>query len=427
MVDLLKVSKPSPVSYAPSKAENSSRWVICQIGAREHYAVARSIARRDALEALVTDAWVRPNSFLRGFDLRLDGRFHAELSEKLVIAPTWAALRRDGLNRLLRKSQTSTDLSRNAWFQRVSVKALERVARDGRRPVIFAYSYAARDIFAFAKLQGWITILGQIDPGPAEARIVRNLFEKYAPQLPNPAEKPPRYWDLWREETELADHVVVNSDWSRCALEENGVSSSKITVIPLAYEPEGFRSTTRQAVVRFDSKRRLRVLFLGQIILRKGIWELAGAARRLAGAPVEFHLVGAAAPGTETFFRGLDNVILHGPKPRSAAADFYRRCDLFILPTHSDGFAITQWEAIAAGCPVVASRHCGSVVENGRNGILLREVSEEAIYEAIQRVLDEPGLLANLIQGANTTKITKLEDIGVSLSSLITSQKLGAT
>ena len=37
---------------------------------------------------------------------------------------------------------------------------------------VFAYSYAAEGIFKFARERGWRTVLGQIDPGPAEERIV---------------------------------------------------------------------------------------------------------------------------------------------------------------------------------------------------------------------------------------------------------------
>jgi glycosyltransferase involved in cell wall biosynthesis len=36
-----------------------------------------------------------------------------------------------------------------------------------------------------------------------------------------------------------------------------------------------------------------------------------------------------------------------------------------ILPTLSDGFALTQLEALAYGCPVIASQFCGEVVTPG--------------------------------------------------------------
>src|SRR5207244_12698303 len=45
-----------------------------------------------------------------------------------------------------------------------------------------------------------------------------------------------QYWDNWREECELADRIVVNSEWARSGLLEAGVNGEKFCVIPLAYE-----------------------------------------------------------------------------------------------------------------------------------------------------------------------------------------------
>ena len=87
----------------------------------------------------------------------------------------------------------------------------------------------------FAKSRSWQTILGQIDPGPAEERIVANLYQQAELEhLWQPA--PNQYWDDWRLECELADRIVVNSNWARNALLSEGIRDAKISVVPLAYE-----------------------------------------------------------------------------------------------------------------------------------------------------------------------------------------------
>jgi glycosyltransferase involved in cell wall biosynthesis len=58
-----------------------------------------------------------------------------------------------------------------------------------------------------------------------------------------------------------------------------------------------------------------------------------------------------------------------------------------ILPTLSDGFAITQLEALAHGCPVIASSFCGEVVTPGRNGWLLPSLEPEAIAATIAEAM----------------------------------------
>ncbi|MES2568820.1 MAG: glycosyltransferase, partial [Verrucomicrobiota bacterium] len=67
-------------------------------------------------------------------------------------------------------------MARNFWFQRRAIPALQLLAESNRlpeRPVVFAYSYAALEIFRFAKSCGWTTVLGQIDPGKEEENLIQ--------------------------------------------------------------------------------------------------------------------------------------------------------------------------------------------------------------------------------------------------------------
>src|SRR4029077_18394116 len=109
----------------------------------------------------------------------------------------------------------------------------------------------------------------------------------------------------------------------------------------------------------FTTDRPLRVLFLGLINLRKGVARLLEAARILRDEPVEFWMVGPVEIARASTIGNAGCVKWFGPVTREKAADYYRNADLFILPTLSDGFAITQLEAQAHGLPVIASKCCG--------------------------------------------------------------------
>ena len=121
------------------------------------------------------------------------------------------------------------------------------------------------------------------------------------------------------------------------------------------------------------------MLFLGQINLRKGIGPLLDAIRLLRGEPIEVSLVGPIQISIPSDLRDDPQVRWVGPVPHEHTARFYRDADVFLFPTFSDGFGLTQLEAQAWKLPIVATKFCGNVVEDGRNGWLLPEVSPCAI------------------------------------------------
>ena len=145
---------------------------------------------------------------------------------------------------------------------------------------------------------------------------------------------------------------------------------------------------------RFTFERPLRVLFLGLINLRKGVARLLEAARTLRDEPVEFWMVGPVEIANAGTLAGTGHVKWFGPASRKQTAEFYKGADVLILPTLSDGFAITQLEAQARGLPVIASKNCGKVVENGLNGIILDEPSAACIADAIHKCIANSDRLA---------------------------------
>jgi glycosyltransferase involved in cell wall biosynthesis len=132
----------------------------------------------------------------------------------------------------------------------------------------------------------------------------------------------------------------------------------------------------------------LKVLFLGQVILRKGIIPLLESSKILRDYPLEFIIVGSLGI-TKPSPQEYPNVKWIGSVPRSMTADYYQKADVFIFPTLSDGFGLTQLEAQAWKLPIIASRCCGEVVVDGVNGWLLDEVSGEAISNLIHSILKD--------------------------------------
>jgi glycosyltransferase involved in cell wall biosynthesis len=124
------------------------------------------------------------------------------------------------------------------------------------------------------------------------------------------------------------------------------------------------------------------LLFLGTIGLRKGIARLLEAMRLLEGQPVQLTLAGPSELDPQAWATA-PNIRWLGPVPRSQVAALYARAHAMVLPTLSDGFAITQLEALAYNCPVIASSFCGEVVTPGVNGWLFPSLEPEAIAATI--------------------------------------------
>jgi glycosyltransferase involved in cell wall biosynthesis len=405
---------------------DSRKWICCQLGAREHYAIPRALLRRDMLGCLVTDAWVLPSSFLaKVMCRRLTDRFHNELSNARVMAFNPSLILFEILAHARQLGDWETIIARNRWFQRKVASSLRsQLSTLDHQAVVLSYSYAALEPFRYAKSRGWKMVLLQIDPGPEEERIVAEEIARVPELAGDWQPAPPEYWVSWREECGLADAIIVNSEWSREALIRRGVPNQKLSVIPLAYEtPEvrGQESQVRSArsfPVRFTSERPMRVLFLGLINLRKGVARLLEVARMLRDEPIEFWMVGPVEIANVGAIVDAGRVKWFGPVTRNKAAEFYRNADVFILPTLSDGFAITQLEAQAYGLPVISSRFCGNVVENGVNGMILEEPIAPCIAAAVRNCIAHPDRLQRLAAASRVREEFKIDTLAHRLQEL---------
>jgi glycosyltransferase involved in cell wall biosynthesis len=83
---------------------------------------------------------------------------------------------------------------------------------------------------------------------------------------------------------------------------------------------------------------------------------------------------------------------------RSDAADLLAGCDVFVVPSRSEGLGVVALEAMAAARPVVASAVGGlahAVVE-GRTGLLVSPEDPDALARALARVIEDPALRESL-------------------------------
>ena len=381
-------------------------WVCCHLGARRNYGIARNLHSKGLLERLITDVWAKPGNPVGYLSRSVRRRYHPVLAVAPVHSANLELLAFEILARAMGWRGGVRIFRRNQWFQSHVVRTLRRLEREGRfsehrnmsaRRVLHGFSYTALHPFAFAKEHGWHTVLEQIDAGPLMQRIEDKLNATHLMEGGRSLASPLAYWEEWRQQCMLADKIIVNSSWTRSALLREGIADRKIRTIPLSYAPpQETMNYERTVPAAFSSKRPMRVLFLGQVTLLKGVMPLLEAIDLVRDVPIELHVVGQVHFKVPAKFLKHPRIRWRGRAARWAVAEYYQNSDVFAFPTFCDGFGLTQLEAQAWGMPVIASKFCGDVVKDEVNGIRLSEVTAGAIATALLDLGRSPARLRRL-------------------------------
>ena len=313
-----------------------------------------------------------------GAFVRLAARHSDRIPNRKVITVPIVAirawLRQRNLRTTAERFQALQDIG--SWFARACLRHLHIAHR-----VFYGFSSASLEAIRFENRQGVRAIVSQVDAARTHGRILREE-EALFPELVEAATCiQESYYSRLEEEWSEADCVAVNSLWTRRALLEQGVAASKIAVLPIAYEATKLVPHARTPRVP------LRVLWLGALTLAKGLPYALQAAKLLARAPIQFTFAGPAAV-TLKRLSWPANCTYAGPLPRPQALKLYQHHDVFLFPTLSDGFGLTQVEAIAHGLPVIATPCCGDVIEHGTSGFRVNPRDPRAIADAILELLE---------------------------------------
>jgi glycosyltransferase involved in cell wall biosynthesis len=373
------------------------RWIVSQVGARQHYSVPRGFLYKGELRLFYTEAWFRwggqpwlrhaPTS-VRSFGKR----WHRHLPTRKIVSFTTRALLSSNL--VTPKPRTTAELfdfytRQGEWFARHVARHLSRQKLDPAVDHFFGFDSASLETLQMLKDRGIFTVIDQIDPARAEQEMVLEESRKWPGWAQLPGTIPESYFQRLEQEWASADLVLVNSPWSKAGVIAQGVPEEKVCIVPQSYEPE-------QVYVRPRPRREgpLRVLWLGSVSLRKGIQYLVEAARGLPD--VRFIVAGKLEISQQAVRSCPKNVEFIGRITRDRTPDVYRNADVFVLPTLSDGFAITQVEAMGYGLPVIVTPNCGDVVTDGVDGFIVPAADANALRSAIGTLNDNRSRLEEM-------------------------------
>lgn len=141
---------------------------------------------------------------------------------------------------------------------------------------------------------------------------------------------------------------------------------------------------------------------VGRLVAEKGVLELIEAAMQLDSR----YLVVVVGPKDEEKSDAIDDETIERAKRsgvrflgmRADIERLYGAFDIFVLPSHREGFPRTAMEAAASGLPVVATdiRGCRQVVEPGVNGFLVEVGDVDGLASAVDRIGSDPALMERM-------------------------------
>ncbi len=135
-------------------------------------------------------------------------------------------------------------------------------------------------------------------------------------------------------------------------------------------------------------------------LIRKGIPELLQAIRILKdeGVDVRLYLAGRRGDGAEYLTRRIeelqigDAVTCLGPLGRAEKIEMLRSCEIYVQPSHYEGFGLATAEAMGCGACVITCDVGAVKAVVGDSGIYIAPGSPEELAQAIKRTLFDPEL-----------------------------------
>jgi len=221
--------------------------------------------------------------------------------------------------------------------------------------------------------------------------------------------------DLWFDRLAMsglkrADVVISDSHFTKkTVVQALGYPAEKISVVPLAVAHQVFRplavSETFYQRHGLDPEQQ-HILYVGSENPRKNLPRLVRAFSHVREVLPAAKLIKIGSPqyGQQAVQlrqliqrEGLnDHVLFYDHVSDEDLALFYNVADLFVFPSLYEGFGLPPLEAMACGIPVVCSNAASLPEVVGDAALLVDPTDEEAIAEAILRVLDDKGLQADL-------------------------------
>jgi glycosyltransferase involved in cell wall biosynthesis len=237
--------------------------------------------------------------------------------------------------------------------------------------------------FKSAKDKGAKTVLNHAT-GPSENWIIvmEREYQRVGMNLRKETVFNEEYLRQEAEEYALADLHCVASSVVRQQLVGIGIPPEKIWVVPYGASQELFFRARSKAFGRF------RILFAGQLSLRKDVRTLLRALEILREASWEMNFYGQVTSEVEkdlADYQGATPLRFHGAVPQAELAAAMREASVLALPSLEEGFGLVVPQALSTGTPCIVSDRVGAqdLLTHRENGSIFPAGDPAALAEEI--------------------------------------------
>jgi glycosyltransferase involved in cell wall biosynthesis len=184
----------------------------------------------------------------------------------------------------------------------------------------------------------------------------------------------------------------------KTAVELLGCDPWRVVVLPNAVPDPGYPQS------RPEMTQPVKILFLGHLETRKGIFDLLDALDAEEVRRRSWKLTMAGGGDLDRFEaeirrRGLtERIELTGWLPHGEAYQLLRQSDLFVLPSYAEGMALSMLEAMAHGKAIITTpvgAHTEAVTD-GKEALLVPVGCRRSLVAALIRLIDDPQFRAQL-------------------------------
>jgi alpha-maltose-1-phosphate synthase len=187
-------------------------------------------------------------------------------------------------------------------------------------------------------------------------------------------------------EYEEAHAVTVPSQLAKRSFLQHGISADRVFVCPYGVDLSEFHPAVKRDNI-------FRVIYVGQITIRKGIGHLLRAVEPLVRKHrIEVWLVGEIDSRIEPLLKQYRGVFEYkGVSPRKDLWRLYSQASVLVLASVEEGLAFVQAQAMACGVPVIATTNTGAedLFTDGIEGFIVPIRRPEAIREKLEWMLDD--------------------------------------